>query len=163
MLVACGLLSLPEGAFYRGMRLAAVAGVALESPGTRANRAFFGGPSDAKGQDAGFAQVRVVTLTETGTHACIDAAVGGFNDGKRELATTLTGSAKGMLVIMDRDFPGVALWKAYVQDGAHLLLRARSCVANRPMQVLGDGRYLARMSLAGRRASQQGLGHRRRR
>ena len=30
---------------------------------------------DAKGQPAGFPQARVVTLTETGTHARIDAAV----------------------------------------------------------------------------------------
>ena len=29
-------------------------------------------------------------------------------------------SAAGMLVIMDRGFPGVALWKAYTQAGAHL-------------------------------------------
>jgi hypothetical protein len=61
-------------------------------------------------------------------------------------------SAAGMLVIMDRGFPGVALWKAYTQAGAHLLIRARSSVTRRPVQVLADGTYLARMNLPGRRA-----------
>ena len=144
------------GSFYRGMRLAAVDGFVLDVPDTIANRVFFGGPSDTKGRDVGFPQTRVVTLTETGTHASIDAAVGAFNGGEPELAIRLAGSAAGMLVLMDRAFPGVALWKAYTQAGAHLLLRARSCVAKRPIQILADGTYLARMSLAGQRASHPG-------
>ncbi|MEU0822476.1 transposase domain-containing protein [Streptomyces mirabilis] len=74
-----------EGSFYRGMRLAAVDGFVLDAPDTPANRAAFGGPV-MNGQPAGFPQVRVVTLTECGTHAQIDAAVGGFSGGERELA-----------------------------------------------------------------------------
>src|SRR2546423_10849689 len=64
-----------EGSFYRGMRLAAVEGFVLDAPETEANRRRPGGPKDARGQVAGFPQVKVVTLTETGTHAQIDAAV----------------------------------------------------------------------------------------
>ena len=144
------------GSFYRGMRLAAVDGFVLDAPDTAVNRAVFGGPVDAKGQPAGFPQVRVVTLTETGTHASIDAAVGAFSGGEPELAIAMAGSAAGMLVIMDRGFPGVALWKAYTQAGAHLLIRARSCVARRPMRVLADGTYLARMNLAGQKGAHPG-------
>jgi hypothetical protein len=144
------------GAFYRGMRLAAVDGFVLDVPDSKANRTFFGGPSDSKGQDAGFPQARIVTLTETGTHACIDAAMGGFNGGEPELAIKLAPSAAGTLVIMDRGFLGVELWKAYTRAEVHLLIRARSCVAKRPLQVLADGTYLARMSLAGQRASHPG-------
>ena len=70
-----------------------------------------------------------MTLTETGTHSSIDASVGGFRGGEPELAIAMAGSAAGMLVIMDRGFPGVALWKAYTQARAHLLIRARSRVA----------------------------------
>jgi hypothetical protein len=66
-----------------GMRLAAVDGFVLDAPDTAANRAVFGGPLDAKGQPAGFPQVRAVTLTETGTHASIDAAVGASAAGNR--------------------------------------------------------------------------------
>ena len=57
---------------------------------------------------------------------------------------------------MDRGFPGVALWKAYTQAGAHLLIRARSGVARRPVQVLDDGTYLARMNLAGQKGAHPG-------
>lgn len=145
----------PEGSFYRGMRLAAVDGFVLDAPDTKANRAAFGGPTK-NGWPAGFPQVRVVTLTECGTHAQIDAAVGGFSGGEPELAIKTADSAAGMLVIMDRGFPGVALWKAYTGAGAHLLVRARSSVAARPVEHLPDGTYLARMSLAGQRASHPG-------
>lgn len=143
------------GAFYRGMRLAAVDGCVLDAPDTSANRAAFGGPVK-NGQDAGFPQVRLVTLTECGTHAQIDAAVGGFNGGERDLAIKLAGSANGMLVIMDRGFPGVELWKAYLGAGAHLLIRARSPVAHRPIKHLPDGTYLARMNLAGQKGAHPG-------
>ncbi|WP_269664828.1 IS4 family transposase [Streptacidiphilus rugosus] len=144
-----------EGSFYRGMRLAAVDGFVLDAPDTRANRVAFGGPTK-NGQAAGFPQVRVVTLTECGTHAQIDAAVGGFNGGEPELALTAAGSAAGILVIMDRGFPGVALWKAYTGAGAHLLIRARSCVAARPVERLPDGTYLARMNLGGQKGAHPG-------
>ncbi len=97
-----------DGAFWRGMRVAAVDGFVLDVPDTPANRAAFGGPSDAKGQPAGFPQARVVTLTETGTHSSIDASVGGFRGGEPDLAIAMAGRAAGMLVIMDRAFPGVA-------------------------------------------------------
>ena len=143
------------GSFYQGMRLAAVDGFVLDAPDTAANRSAFGGPSK-NGQPAGFPQVRVVTLTECGTHAQVDAAVGGFNGGERDLAIALAGSSAGMLVVMDRNFPGVALWKAYLEAGAHLLLRARSPVAHRPVEHLGDGTYLARMNLAGQKGAHPG-------
>jgi hypothetical protein len=145
-----------DGAFWRGMRVAAVDGFVLDVPDTPPNRAAFGGPVDAKGQPAGFPQARVVTLTETGTHSSADASVGGFRGGEPELAIAMAGSAAGMLVIMDRGFPGVALWKAYTQAGAHLLIRARSSVAARPVKVLEDGTYLARMNLAGQKGAHPG-------
>jgi IS4 transposase len=145
-----------DGAFWRGMRVAAVDGFTLDVPDTAANRAAFGGPSDARGRPAGFPQARVVTLTETGTHSPVDARVGGFSGGEPELATAMAPGAAGMLVIMDRAFPGVALWKAYTRAGAHLLLRARSGVAARPVQVLGDGTYLARMNPAGCKGAHPG-------
>jgi hypothetical protein len=138
------------------MRVAAVDGFVLDVPDTPVNRAAFGGPVDAKGQPAGFPQARVVTLTETGTHSSIDARVGGFRGGEPELAVAMAPSAAGMLVIMDRGFPGVALWKAYTQAGAHLLIRARSSVARRPVRVLADGTYLARMNLAGQKGAHPG-------
>jgi hypothetical protein len=64
--------------------------------------------------------------------------------------------AAGMLVIMDRGLPGVALWKAYTKAGAHLLIRARSSVAARPVKILPDGTYLARMNQAGCKGAHPG-------
>jgi hypothetical protein len=72
-------------------------------------------------------------------HAQIDAAVDGACCGEPELAIRLAPSAAGMLVIMDRGFPGVALWRAYTGAGAHLLIRARSCVAAHPIEYLPTG------------------------
>ena len=40
--------------------------------------------------------------------------------------------------------------------GAHLLIRARSCVAARPIEYLPDGTYLARMNLAGQKRAAPG-------
>ena len=145
-----------DGAFYQGMRIAAVDGLVLDAPDTEANRSELGGPSDSHGNPAGYPQLRVVTLTEAGTHAQLDAAVGRFRDGEQELAITMAGSAAGMLVIMDRGFPGTALWRAYTGAGAHLLLRARSCVAARPIAFLEDGTYLARMNRAGQKRAAPG-------
>ena len=46
---------------------------------------------------------------------------------------------------MDRGFPrGRPVARVY-RAGAHLLIRARSCVAARPGGHLPDGTYLARM------------------
>jgi len=145
-----------EGAFYRGMRVAAVDGFVFDAPDTPVNRATFGGPVDNKGRPAGFPQARAVTLTETGTHASTDARVGGVRNGEPEMATEMVAAATGMLVLMDRAFPGVALWKAYTQAGAHLLIRARTFIAAKPMQVLADGTYLTKMNLAGQRRSHPG-------
>ncbi|MGP4092687.1 IS4 family transposase [Streptomyces sp. KR55] len=147
-----------EAAFWRGMRVAAVDGFLLDVPENETTRAAFGGQVDSTGRPIGFPQARVVTLTETGTHATIDARIGSFKGGGGEpaLATEMAGSAVGMLVIMDRAFPGVALWKAYTQAGAHLLIRARTFVAAKPMEVLPDGTYLTRMNLAGQRRSHPG-------
>lgn len=147
-----------EAAFWRGMRVAAVDGFLLDVPENDTTRAVFGGQVDSAGRPIGFPQARVVTLTETSTHATIDARIGSFRSGGGEpaLATEMAGSAAGMLVIMDRAFPGVALWKAYTQAGAHLLIRARTFVAAKPAEVLPDGTYLTRMNLAGQRRSHPG-------
>lgn len=147
-----------EAAFWRGMRVAAVDGFVLDVPENDVTRAAFGGRADSAGQPVGFPQARVVTLTETGTHATIDARIGTFKGGGGEpaLATEMADSAAGMMVIMDRGFPSVALWKAYTQAGAHLLIRARTFIAAKPMEILPDGTYLTRMNLAGQRRSHPG-------
>ncbi|MEU1600838.1 transposase domain-containing protein [Streptomyces sp. NPDC005708] len=115
-----------EAAFWHGIRVAAVDGFLLDVPENHTTRAAFGGQVDSAGRPIGFPQARVVTLTETGAHATIDARIGSFKGGGGEpaLATEMAGSAAGMLVITDRAFPGIALWKAYEAVSQPIMERA---------------------------------------
>ena len=122
-----------EGSFYRGMRLAAVDGFVLDAPETEANRRRLGGPKDARGQVAGFPQVRVVTLTETGTHAQIDAAVDGFCCGE-PWNTLAERDGAGRTVAWTTDlFPGhpekvLAVARSWLSHNARAAEpRARNC------------------------------------
>ncbi|WP_329295627.1 IS4 family transposase [Streptomyces sp. NBC_01455] len=134
------------GSFYRGMRLAAVDGFYLDAPDTPANRAAFGGQDAKDGTPLAFPQVRVVTLSEVGTQAVLDARVGGLVDSEQDLSLPLAGSARDMLVIMDRGFVGVKLWLEFTGAGAHVLIRAKSNNACTSIEPLADGTYLARIS-----------------
>lgn len=134
------------GSFYRGMRVAAVDGFYLDAPDTKANRATFGGQVAKDGTPQAFPQVRVVTLSEAGTHAVLDAQVGGLVDSEQELAVSLAGGSRDMLVIMDRGFVGVKVWRVFTGSGAHVLIRAKSNTACTPVEHLPDGTYLAKIS-----------------
>lgn len=124
--------------FWHGMRVAAVDGFLLDVPENDTTRAALGGQLDGGGRPPG-------------------VSTGQGGDGEPALATEIASSAADMLVIMDRAFPGVALWKAYTQAGAHLLIRARTFVAAKPVEVLPDGTCPTRMNLAGQRRSDPGV------
>ena len=134
------------GSFWRGMRLAAVDGFYLDAPDTVANRAAFGGRVAPDGSPLAFPQVRVLTLTEIGTHAVLDARVGGLVDSEQDLAVPLASGTAGMLVIMDRGFVGVSVWREFTAAGAHVLIRAKTNNARTPIERLPDGTYLAEIS-----------------
>ena len=65
------------GVWYRGWRLVALDGTTLDVPDTPANVAALGRPGGSRGPGA-FPQVRLVGLVECGTHAVLDAAMGGL-------------------------------------------------------------------------------------
>ncbi|KAB1139977.1 IS4 family transposase [Streptomyces luteolifulvus] len=134
------------GSFFRGMRLAAVDGFYLDAPESAENRAAFGGQVAPDGSPLAFPQVRVVTLTEVGTHAVLDARVGGLVDSEQDLAAPLAADTDGMLVIMDRGFVGVNVWQEFTKAGAHVLIRAKTNNARTPLEHLPDGTYLAKIS-----------------
>ena len=56
------------GAWYRGRRLVSLDGTTIDLPDTPDLEARFGRPGAARGS-SGFPQLRLLTLTETGTHA----------------------------------------------------------------------------------------------
>jgi hypothetical protein len=125
----------------------AIDGFTMEMPDSHANEAAFGGQVDKQGRRVGLPQVRVVGLVECGTHALADAEQGRYHDGERELAAKLVRSLQpGMLVLADRGFLEVRLWRAYREAGVHLLWRIKGNVATKVVQILEDGTYLARVS-----------------
>jgi DDE family transposase len=84
----------------------------------------------------------MVALVECGTHAVLDAELDGCRVGETTLAARLVRSVgPGMLVLADREFLGVPLWRAVAATGAHLLWRVP---ANRVLdveQALPDGSW----------------------
>jgi hypothetical protein len=74
-----------------------------------------------------------------------DVAIGRFLDGESSLAALLVRSiTPGMLLLADRNFPSVRLWRLFTKAGADLLWRAKEPVANRVVRHLDDGSYLAK-------------------
>lgn len=146
-----------KGAFWRGLRLLAVDGTCWDTADTPANEQAFGRPGSRRGAGGGaFPQVRMVALVECGTHAILDAELDGCRVGETTLAARLVRSVgPGMLVLADREFLGVPLWRAVAATGAHLLWRVP---ANRVLdveQALPDGSWWSSMYAAGDRPARR--------
>jgi len=145
------------GAFWRGLRLVAVDGTCWDAADTPANAQAFGRPGSRQGPGGGaFPQVRMVALVECGTHAILDAELEGCRVGEITLTTRLVRSlGPGMLVLADREFLGVPLWRACTATGAHLLWRVP---ANRLLEVdqaLPDGSWRSSIYAAGDRPTRR--------
>ena len=133
------------GAFLGPWRLMSVDGMEWDVPDTAANRAFFGSRAGSEGP-AAFPKVRVVTVSECGSHAAVAAAVGpaagGKGSGEQALARRLyPGLDQDWLVLADRNFYGWTDWCAAAGTGAALLWRVRSNVALPVLQALPDGSW----------------------
>ncbi|MEK8173618.1 IS4 family transposase [Streptomyces sp. M19] len=96
--------------------------------------------------ESSFPQVRMACLVETGTHLVLDAEVAGCRTGEVTLVGRLPRSCgPGQLVLADREFLGVPLWRAFTATGVDLLWRVP---ANRVLPVerqLRDGSWLSRI------------------
>ncbi|MEU5189568.1 IS4 family transposase [Streptomyces klenkii] len=142
-----GPLATPEtpGAWWRGLRLLALDGTQFDVPDSVSNGDTFDGPSTG-GTPFGFPQVRAAVLTEIGTHAVLDAGLGGYRDGERRLAYPLASSTgPGNLVIADRGFWSVEFVHAFTASGAHLLVRLQSNHLGTTQAGLPDGSRLSLM------------------
>ena len=78
-------------AFWRGLRLEAFDGTVLDVADTEDNAYAFTRPAGGSGL-GGYPQARVVALIECGTHAVIDAVIGGRQQGETTLAMDLAPS-----------------------------------------------------------------------
>jgi hypothetical protein len=135
------------GAFLGPWRLMSVDGMEWDVPDSEPNRAAFGSRAGSEGQ-AAYPKIRVVTVSECGSHAAVLAAVGpsaaGKGSGEQALARKLYPDLEdGWLVIADRNFYGWKDWCAAAGTGAALLWRVRSNVPLPVLQPLPDGSWLS--------------------
>jgi hypothetical protein len=133
------------GAWYRGRRLVSLDGTTIDLPDAPALARRFGRPAAARGASA-FPQLRLLALTETGTHAIFAAAFGPYEVSEVRLAPELLRRLQpGMLCLADRAFVGFELWRTATAPGADLLWRVRKNQVLPCRQRLPDGSYLSRL------------------
>lgn len=145
--LVAGQRAVPQtpGAFVCGLRVVSMDGSTTDVPDTPANRAVFDGPGNDK-RDGAFPQVRWLVAAEAATGALISATIGAYSSGEQTMAKDLIGAlGPDMLVLADRNFLSHALVRETLVSGAHILWRASASFALRPIQVLADGTYLARL------------------
>lgn len=133
------------GAFLGPWRLMPVDGMEWDVPDTAVNRAFFGSRAGPAGP-APFPKVRVVSISECGSHAAVAAAMGpaagGKGSGEQALARRLyPGLEQDWLLLADRNFCSWAHWGAAADTGAALLWRVKSSLRLPVLQALGDGSW----------------------
>ncbi|MGK5447099.1 IS4 family transposase [Streptomyces radiopugnans] len=137
------------GAFYRRWRVMAVDGTVFDVPDSEENAAYFGRPKTHRTERCAFPQVRVVALAECGTHAITAAALGPRTVSEPVLAREVLGAlGEGDLLLADRGFTGLELWRAASAGGADLLWRVRAHQVLPVREELPDGSYLSEIVAA---------------
>jgi hypothetical protein len=146
------------GAWLAGRRVMAIDGMCLDIADTADNDEWFGRPGVNKGERSAFPQARVVGLVECGTHALVDAEVGGYTTAENTLAGPLIDRLRpGMVVLADRGFCGFPLWSRAVATGADLLWRAMPNMKPRHIATLDDGTWLAELRPANNDKARRGM------
>lgn len=135
---------LTRDAFVGRWRLMAIDGLEWDVPDTPANAAAFGYPG-AGTDRAAFPKVRMVSISECGSHAVVDAEIGGIagkGSGEQSLARPLYGRLEeDWLLIADRNLYSWADWCTAAGTGAALLWRVKSDLRLPVLQMLPDGSY----------------------
>ncbi|WP_194900154.1 IS4 family transposase, partial [Catenulispora pinisilvae] len=129
-----------RGAWLGSRRLVSIDGMVWDLPDSAENEAVFG-----RTTGAAFAQARVVTLVESGSHCAIGARIGpaaGKGSGEQSAAMALVELLDAdMLCLADRLFYGFELWCAAADTGAGLLWRIKDGIELPVVADLGDGSY----------------------
>lgn len=132
-----------EGGWLAGKRLLAIDGTTLDVPDTPVNVEHFGRPGTGRGQ-AGYPQAWVVAIAECGSHAILDAVIGGLATGETTLSDELINRLDpGSVLVADRGFYSFYRWASAQDRGVDLLWRIRKNVTPHHVQTLGDGTWLA--------------------
>jgi hypothetical protein len=134
------------GAFHGGLRLMGIDGTVFDVPDSPANAAAFGRPTAGPRGDGAFPQVRKLSLVELGTHAEVAFVVTPCRSDERAMvAGLLPHLTPGMLVLLDRAFFSYQRWRELEARGVKLLARVVKSLVLRPIRVLADGSYLAKV------------------
>ena len=139
--------SATRGAFYGDLRLMSIDGTCLDLPDTPVNDAEFGRPGSSRRVGGGaFPQLRMVALSECGTHAITDAALGPYTSSEQQLTDQLLGALdSGMLCLADRGFYSFKRFQKARKTGAQLLWRVKSSMLLPREHELADGSFLTRI------------------
>jgi hypothetical protein len=139
---------LTPGAFYHDLRLMSLDGIIYNVPDSAANAAHFGYPKGGRGQGA-FPQVRKLSLVECGTHAEQAFVAKGLKEkdsSEQALFPRLLPHFQlGQLLLWDRGFFSYRTWQDVTLRGCQLLVRVKVSLVLRPITLLDDGSYLARL------------------
>ena len=131
------------GAFYCGMRKVAIDGTVLDAPDCDAHK-HLGRASGGRGEGP-FPQVRKVSLVELGTHIEFAFVYGGWKDSEKKLVESLWDSIPDdALLIEDRGFFSYNSWEK-LHAKHHLLMRIQKSMVLKPLQILADGSFLAKI------------------
>jgi hypothetical protein len=135
---------LTRGAFLGPWRLMSIDGFEWDVPDTPGNASAFGYPAGGRERPA-FPKVRVVTISECGSHAVVGVETGpvaGKGSGEQSLARGLYGRLEPeWLLIADRNFYNWQDWCAASASGAALLWRVKADLALPLLDLLPDGSY----------------------
>ncbi len=132
-----------KGGWLGAYRLMAVDGFVLDVADTPSNVDKFG-LLQTDAPRSSYPQVRVIGLAECGSHAIIDAVLGGRRMAEQALLPRLFRSFEpGMVVLADRGFYSYELWKQASETGAALLWRVSSNLQLPIVAELPDGSHLS--------------------
>jgi len=132
-----------RGAWLRDLRLLAIDGFDADVPDSDKNAAEFGYAGGGQGH-SGYPKVRVVALSECGTHAFLAAEIGAYSVGEKTLARSLYSQLQpGEILTGDRNFYSFTDWGLAVEAGAQLLWRAPTGLGLPVVAILSDGTYLS--------------------
>jgi hypothetical protein len=141
----CQPLCTPQtpGAYRFGRRLVAIDGTRQDVADTPANAAAFQRPSNQYGPGP-FPQIRLLLLSECGSHASIAVSVQSSQQAEVRMAYDLLPSLQAdMLVLHDAQFSGLRFWQAIRARGAHVLGPLPEHHLSSYLRQLSDGSYLA--------------------
>jgi len=132
-----------RGAWLRDFRLLAIDGFDVDVPDSLDNAAEFGYATGGQGR-SGYPKVRVVALSECGTHAFLAARIGAYSVGEKTAARPLYSRLlPGDILTADRNFYSFTDWGLAAGTGAQLLWRAPTGLGLPVVKILHDGTYLS--------------------